>query len=782
MKKTSYQNKPFHKRHPRPVRPVRETAGTEDGYARLLQAVPAGQEGITFSKLKKLLQIRSDQGLERLTERALREGTLVRKEGRFYRTEKRPLREQKGLSAGRRPTVRDESGLLAAKIVRLKKTFAFAAPVGAEPGTPDVFIPGSKLNGALPGDEVLLRLHRGEEGQLDDGEVVRITKPCDPVFAGVVRRIDRQTVVEIPALGMPVLLYNTEVADGDQVRVRLDRGGQKGRVRHREMTASVLQNYGNSEIAAHCAASILDAAGITPEFPADVLVEAGYLAGRGAASLSAEEEESRLDLRSRCIFTIDSAESKDLDDAISLQPLDNGWQLGVHIADVSHYVRPGSALDREAFRRGTSVYYADQVVPMLPKELSNGICSLNPGEDRLAFSAILTLSSDGELVDFDFRKSIIRSRVKGVYSEINRLIDGSAGPELLEKYADILPVLPEMVKLTRLREKLRAKRGTPDIDTVESKLILDEAGRCVGVRRRERGFSEGMIEEFMLLANEAAATLGRMLDIPFVYRVHEKPDGKKLDTLRGILKILGEDTSRLKGEVPASALREILENAADKPYRTLLHRQVLRSMMKAKYDPRPLGHYGLVLDNYAHFTSPIRRYPDLAIHRILGTLLELSRDYRLSTAAGAKLERSYRSFVNEAAAHSSETELNAQQAERDCEDCYKAEYMKEHLGERFAGVISGVTAYGFYVELLDGEGLSTGIEGLVRIESLPEGSYAFDEMMSLTEVYSHTTYRTGDPVEVRCVRASVCDGQVDLAVVSSQSAVGSWQLAVGSSQ
>ncbi len=710
-------------------------------YEKLLQKVEsAGKGGISFSHLVRELHIRSEKGLERMLDKAVREGKIVRRDGRFYR-----LSEKKGV-------IKEEKELQEGTILRLKKTFAFARLTDDSEET-EVFIPGSKLHGALPGDRVLLRIHLGGDGQLDDGEVVRITAFGDGEFTDVARKFGQRVYAEVPMLSdEPMLLLDAKgVADGDRVRVRIQRGGERGR----SMTARLLQNYGDSEIAANCAESILDAAGVTKDFPQDVRVEAEYLARRGVRE---DAEERRLDLREWCIFTIDGAESKDLDDAISLQRIGEEWLLGVHIADVSHYVRTGSALDREAFRRGTSIYYADQVVPMLPKELSNGICSLNPGEDRLAFSALMTLSEDGELLDFDFKKSIIRSRVKGVYSEVNRLLGGDTDSSLTEKYGSVLDVLPQMAALAGLRMKRRAERGAPDIDSEESKLILDEHGRCIAVQPRERGFAEGMIEEFMLLANESAARLGRMLDIPFVYRVHEKPDSKKIETLRMILKALGEDASVLRGEVPTSALRGILLAAEDKPYKLLLNRQVLRSMMKAKYDPKPIGHYGLVLENYAHFTSPIRRYPDLAIHRILSELVRFSSErdeYQLPAAAGAKLERKFRAFVQEASAHSSETELQAQQIERDCEDCYKAEYMKGHLGEVFDGVIAGVTAYGFYV------GLYGGIEGLVRVESLPEGNYVFDEMMSLTETLSDTVYRTGDTVRVRCVRADVNAGQVD---------------------
>ncbi len=386
--------------------------------------------------------------------------------------------------------------------------------------------------------------------------------------------------------------------------------------------------------------------------------------------------------------------------------------------------------------------------------MSNGICSLNPGEDRLTFSAILTLDTNGRLVDYDFRKSVIRSRVKGVYSEVNRLLDGEDAPEIREKYREVLDVLPLMRELKDLLRKNRKERGAPDLESAESKLILDESGRIQEVIPRERGEAEIMIEEFMLLANEAAARLARKLELPFVYRVHEHPDPERISLLKDTLLRLGFHTDGLKDRVPASVLCNILEQAKGQPAERIVNQMVLRAMAKAKYSENPVGHYGLVLEDYAHFTSPIRRYPDLSIHRILSALVR--------GEAPERLKKHFGKFAVRSAAHSSEAELAAMQVERDCEDCYKAEYMKSRVGCCFDGIVSSVTSFGMYVEL------SNTIEGLVRMDSLPEGEYFYDGVMELTDTRSGRRFRVGDPVRVCCVGADVNAGNVDFVLEESE--------------
>lgn len=311
---------------------------------------------------------------------------------------------------------------------------------------------------------------------------------------------------------------------------------------------------------------------------------------------------------------------------------EKGWELSVHIADVSHYVRRDTKLDQEAFSRGTSVYYANKVVPMLPKELSNGICSLNPREDRLAFSVFIQLDEKGEMTDYRFAKTVIRSVIKGVYKEINSILDGTAQPDILEKYGFLMEQIQWMKELAEILGEKRRKKGTIELESSEAKIILDEFDRAVDIQPRVQGVSEQMIEEFMLLANEAAASLAETKHLPFVYRVHEEPSPEKLETLASLFKLLGLPAQEIKPGVRPAQIAKIFNSAKDKPYFRVVNTQTLRSMAKARYDAENLGHYGLCSSAYAHFTSPIRRYPDLAIHRILGVLYGKSPMTRSSSA------------------------------------------------------------------------------------------------------------------------------------------------------
>ena len=500
---------------------------------------------------------------------------------------------------------------LLCKVVKLGKNFAF---VMLEDGTSDIFIPGRFTKGAMPGDEVLVEKfeHPRMEGS-DEGTILAVlTEKNDLV--GTVRRVEgrlRFVPDDCPAITMP-LARDCEggAKDGDKVAVEiLNRGN-----RQEDHRVGVAMRFGSSDEAKRCAKALLYAKDIRTRFPDKVREEAKKFEG---AEISEKDCEGRMDLRALPIFTIDSAETKDIDDAVSLtRTSDGGFELGVHIADVSNYVKPGTELDNEAFSRATSVYYADQVVPMLPKALSNGICSLNENELRLAFSCLMRLDKDGNLTDYRFVKSIIRSRVKGVYAEINALLAGTADAETKAKYADVIDQLPAMKELYGHRARLRKERGCMDIESGEVKLILDENGRCIDVKKRTSGESESMIEEFMLLANQCAAHFARVKQIPFVYRVHEEPNAEKLERLHALLQACGINDHFAK-EVPTpKELSAILEGVRGTPYEQIINTGMLRCMSKALYEEKPKGHYGLVLKDYAHFTSPIRRYPDLAIHRI----------------------------------------------------------------------------------------------------------------------------------------------------------------------
>ena len=640
---------------------------------------------------------------------------------------------------------------LLCKVVKLGKNFAF---VMLEDGTSDIFIPGRFTKGAMPGDDVLVEKfeHPRVEGS-DEGAILAIlTEKNDLV--GTVRRVEgrlRFVPDDCPAITMP-LARDCEggAKDGDKVAVEiLNRGN-----RQEDHRVGVAMRFGSSDEAKRCAKALLYAKDIRTRFPDKVRDEAKKFEG---AEVSEKDCEGRMDLRALPIFTIDSAETKDIDDAISLtRTSDGGFELGVHIADVSNYVKPGTELDNDAFSRATSVYYADQVVPMLPKALSNGICSLNENELRLAFSCLMRLDKEGNLTDYRFVKSIIRSRVKGVYSEINALLAGTADAEIKAKYADVIDQLPAMKELYGHRARLRKERGCMDIESGEVKLILDENGRCIDVKKRTSGESESMIEEFMLLANQCAAHFARVKQIPFVYRVHEEPNAEKLERLHALLQACGINDHFAKDVPTPKELSAILEGVRGTPYEQIINTGMLRCMSKALYEEKPKGHYGLVLKDYAHFTSPIRRYPDLAIHRIMTDMLK-------GTEKETMILR-YTDFAERASKQSSEREVIAMQIERKAEDCYKAEYARRHLGECYEGTISGVTQRGLFIEL------DNGVEGFVPASSLTPSGTSLTEGVRLTDPASGKTWSLGDKMMITIVRADVNLGKIDFEVAPAAKA------------
>ena len=640
---------------------------------------------------------------------------------------------------------------LLCKVVKLGKNFAF---VMLEDGTSDIFIPGRFTKGAMPGDDVLVEKfeHPRVEGS-DEGAILAIlTEKNDLV--GTVRRVEgrlRFVPDDCPAITMP-LARDCEggAKDGDKVAVEiLNRGN-----RQEDHRVGVAMRFGSSDEAKRCAKALLYAKDIRTRFPDKVRDEAKKFEG---AEVSEKDCEGRMDLRALPIFTIDSAETKDIDDAISLtRTSDGGFELGVHIADVSNYVKPGTELDNEAFSRATSVYYADQVVPMLPKALSNGICSLNENELRLAFSCLMRLDKEGDLTDYRFVKSIIRSRVKGVYSEINALLAGTADAEIKAKYADVIDQLPAMKELYGHRARLRKERGCMDIESGEVKLILDENGRCIDVKKRTSGESESMIEEFMLLANQCAAHFARVKQIPFVYRVHEEPNAEKLERLHALLQACGINDHFAKDVPTPKELSAILEGVRGTPYEQIINTGMLRCMSKALYEEKPKGHYGLVLKDYAHFPSPIRRYPDLAIHRIMTDMLK-------GTEKETMILR-YTDFAERASKQSSEREVIAMQIERKAEDCYKAEYARRHLGECYEGTISGVTQRGLFIEL------DNGVEGFVPASSLTPSGTSLTEGVRLTDPASGKTWSLGDRMMITIVRADVNLGKIDFEVAPAAKA------------
>ncbi len=629
-----------------------------------------------------------------------------------------------------------------AKTVRLARSFGFIAD---EEGT-EYFVPGKFLMGSMPGDRVLARPIEARSDSpeaeviaiLEESESAQITGKVITGEGGLFFLADNMTSTPLHIDYRESVRY---APDNKVLAVLTSRGK-----RHMEHRVKIILNFGSSDSAENCMAARIAGLDIPVEFPEDVLHEAEKFA---AVGVTAFDMEGRTDLREDIIFTIDGASSKDLDDAVSIRKTADGWELGVHIADVSHYVRPNSKLDADAFNRGTSIYYADKVIPMLPKALSNGICSLNGGVDRLALSAIMQISAEGDLLDAKFCKSVINSKVRGIYSECNAILDGSADAALVEKYAPVADSLQMLDKLTEVLEHRRIQRGAPTLESTETALLLDENGVCVGIVPRERGRSESIIEACMLMANQAAARLAREAEIPLVYRVHEDPSPERIAALKEMLEKLGQPRPKFEEARPKD-IQKILDDAREQSYFPVVNKLTLRSMAKAKYSHEPLGHFGLVLRDYAHFTSPIRRYPDLVVHRILS-------DY-LDGADKEWLCRRYGRFTENAAEHSSEMEVRAVSVERDADDCYAAEFMLSHVGETFHGIISSVTEFGVYVTL------DNLVEGLLHINELPLGSYEIEEGWYLKEELSGTMYRLGDEIEVICAKADVSGGKIDFAL------------------
>ena len=625
-------------------------------------------------------------------------------------------------------------------LVKLGKGFGFVTPEEGE----DIFIPGRFLSGAMPGDAVLVKeFEHPQRAGSREGEITAVLKE-ENRLVGTAQKIDgRLYLLPDKCPGCPIQIKKSAdggVRPGEKAAAEiLERGAS-----HSEHRAGVTVRFGDASSAKQCTKAILYSAGIVKQFPLGCKAEAKKL---DRFSLPQEELAARRDLREKTIFTIDSASTKDIDDAVSIERTPEGYLLGVHIADVSWFVKPDSQLDKEAFRRGTSVYYGDNVVPMLPRQLSNGVCSLNEGEDRLAFSCIMRLDKTGKVQDYDFVKTVIRSRLKGVYEEINALYEESAAENIKEKYVPVEKELDALRELYGQLEARRHARGGMEIESDEAKLTLDENGVCVGVEKRRRGLSERIIEECMLLANGCAAKLARRMGIPFVYRVHEPPEADRVENLKKCLSLLGLPCAFDENGPTQLELSALLDKTRGTPLERAVHTNILRTLSKAKYAPVPKGHYGLALEDYAHFTSPIRRYPDLAIHRILSDI-----------AAGAEkeaLSKRYLAFAQSASEQSSKQEVTAMQAERACEDCYKAEYMKPRIGEHFTGVISSVAPHGVYVAL------DNMVEGLIRTSDLSEHELRLTEGLAVKDELTGRSWRIGDMIRVELAGVDVAQGNID---------------------
>ena len=489
--------------------------------------------------------------------------------------------------------------------------------------------------------------------------------------------------------------------------------------------------------------------GIYEDFNPRVIEELEYVPD----TVDLSELKNRRDLTSKTIFTIDGDDTKDIDDAISLEKDENNYILGVHIADVSNYVKENTALGDAAYERGTSSYLADTVIPMIPHKLSNGICSLNEGVLRLSMSCVMKYSPEGKLLDYDIFPSYIKSSKKMTYKNVNKIIMENVVPEGYEPFAE---TLKEMHKLAKILRKSKEARGYIDFDLDEVKIIQDEQGHAIDVQKRIRGEGEKLIEDFMIAANECVASHIYNMGLPFIYRIHETPKSEKIEDFMNMVKILGYRLHTNVKEITPYTMQKMLAELKDKKEFEILSEMLLRSMRKAEYSNENLGHFGIASRAYTHFTSPIRRYPDLVVHRLLKKYL-VEQDYSKNTMD------ILHTSLSEIAAHSSEREVAAVNAERDVDDMKMAEYMENHIGEEYIGRINTITNFGFFVEL------DNLVEGLVHISSLKKDYFNYiPEILSLVGKNTKKTYRLGDKVKVKCVAASKETAMIDFEIVEEK--------------
>lgn len=645
----------------------------------------------------------------------------------------------------------EKAGIMKGTFLASAKGFGFVRFDEGE-GRDDLYISLKNAMGAIHGDRVSCVVLGGGGRARPEGRVTHILERALSSVTG--------TLIEIRGYGrgrtryavqpdqkkLSFLVYVDNASGagaqvGDKVQARITSYPDAihdgvGHITH--VFGSALSTDANYQ-------AILYEHGIKTRFDRKALAEADELAGRPV------QVQGRRDLRSQLIFTIDGEDAKDLDDAVSIEKTEQGYILGVHIADVSHYVTESSPLDREAYERGTSVYFADQVIPMLPKALSNGVCSLNAGEDKYALSAFIRLSEQGRILGVELEKSVICSKLRGVYAELNDVIACGEKSSFYGKYSCLFPdALPHMLALYQTLKAQAAERGYLELETAEAKIIVDEHKNPVKIVKRKRAQAEEMIEFFMLCANEAVASWLNEADMPCVYRIHEEPDQEKLRALKTFISNIGLDTRPLHAnKLTAKCLQEVLNEAKDKQLALPISEVMLRSMMKARYSEICAPHFGLALDKYCHFTSPIRRYPDLVVHRIV------------KKAIGGGLRghaySAMKSFAGRAAAASSENEKRAMMAEREIEELYKCVYMKERIGQSYAGRVSSVTHFGLFVEL------ENTCEGLVPITDM-DGYYAFNEN-TMTLTGKDNAYTLADPVTVKIEDVDIVSRRVYMSIV-----------------
>lgn len=612
----------------------------------------------------------------------------------------------------------------------------------------DIYVAQDNMNGAIHDDIVLVEITSKMNLDRLEGRVLKVIKRQVQRYIGEITfdakgkghiKLDDNKIklnIEIPKD------KSLNAVDGHKVVVEL----VKKLNNNLKYEGKVVEIIGHKNDPGVDILSIIYKYNINTTFPDDVKEE--------VANINMEvlpgEYHGRRDLREQMIFTIDGDDTKDIDDAISIEKFANGhYKLGVHIADVSYYVKEGSPLDNEAMERGTSVYLVDRVIPMLPHELSNGICSLNPNVDRLAISCVMEFDSTGKQLDYEIFPSVIKSRIQMTYKKVNSILEKNVVPEGYEPYAE---TLREMAELAKILRKAKVRRGYINFDIDEAKILVDENCKPTEITVRERGVGENLIEDFMIAANECVATHIYFMNLPFIYRVHEVPKEEKIRSFLAFVSNLGYSIPGDIKDTKPTTMQKILKALEDKPEYKILSSLLLRCMQKAVYKPVNLGHYGLASTCYTHFTSPIRRYPDTTVHRLL-------RTYLFENKIDNTTIRKWEEKLVYIADHSSDRERASVDCEREVEDMKMAEYMENHIGEEFNGMISSVTSFGMFVEL------DNLVEGLVPLRDMPDFFVYDEERMTLTGEKSHVKYTIGDKVRVKVVRASKEDKTIDFEVV-----------------
>lgn len=612
----------------------------------------------------------------------------------------------------------------------------------------DIFIPESATKGAIHGDKVSIMINSEKTGRRQEGAVLQILERAIKEIVGTFQKSKNFgfVVPDNQKFGRDIFIpkeHTKGAVTGHKVVVNITNYGDQ----EHKPEGRVIEILGHINDPGVDIMSVIKAYELPMEFPKDVFRLLDFIPDE----IDQSETKNRMDIRGLQTVTIDGEDAKDLDDAISLTKDGDIYHLGVHIADVTHYVKEGAALDKEALKRGTSVYLVDRVIPMLPHKLSNGICSLNPGVDRLALSCIMEIDSKGNVTGHQIVETVIRSDRRMTYTNVSKIIE-EQDPELIKEYEDFVPMFMLMLELSEILKKRRHKRGAINFDFPESKIILDDNGKPVEIRAYERNKATKIIEEFMLIANETVAEDFFWQEIPFLYRTHDNPDEEKIRALSIFIHNFGYSIKVGSEDIHPKELQKLLNKIEDTPEEALISRLTLRSMKQAKYTVTNTGHFGLSAKYYSHFTSPIRRYPDLQIHRIIkenvrGKLNEDRRGH-------------YDKILFEVANHSSKTERRADEAEREVEKMKKVEYMIKHIGETFEGVISGITTWGIYVEL------PNTIEGMVRVSDMDDDYYVYDEeRYQMVGEHTKKTYKLGQSVKVEVISADKLLRTIDFALV-----------------